>query len=369
MSSDSAPTEALKRHLDWSKKQGRILTANGSADRLYHADRGYPFRPEECPHFHLQSGTTREAYCRWKSEQQELPIVGVWARPLFYGGWEHSTGHDEVVFNAQTRNLFIDLRIPSSRRQILSSHFRSLDDMNGEQLRYYARQHVFSGFSKLVREDGRLLCTRHHCIDWNFVGTPRSRPNKWWVDMADNHVRRETGAFMWKEWSYARDEQGQHYYCEHWERLAGSNPGPVVALRKEDSGRDGVLVIVGDHFSYVLGREHRPYRDGDFGSLVDLVDDAVTCGELEVARQWLGIQGGHGRISSGWMLDNCIEPWKEGTALWKPSSVSVVGASVEECYVLWNNERWYVFDCNLATVSDLSRVLHTTGPSVARSRL
>lgn len=118
--------------------------------------------------------------------------------------------------------------------------------MNGDQLQYYARQHVFAGFSRIVTNDSEQLhpvwffpacCTRHHCIDWNYVGTPRSRPNKWWI---------ESNRDVWKEWAFAQDFAGQCYYCERWERIEDGNSNVVVALRKkqQQNSRDGVIVVV-----------------------------------------------------------------------------------------------------------------------------
>lgn len=358
---DTAPlamTESslICRHLNWSKKQGRILTANGSAERLYTSDRGYPFNDDECPHFHLIAGITYATFERWKEDQKDLPIVGAWKRPLFHGGWEHSTSIDETVFNLQSRNLFIDMRIPTTRKYILPSNLRSLADMDGEQLRYFARQHVFAGFSKLGNEGERVYCTRHHCIDWNFVGTPRNRPNKWWIELQPD----KAPVRAWKEWAFAKDDQDQHYYCERWESLPSSSPQPSVTLRKMN-GRDGVLIIVGDHFSYILNRRVQTHTS--YVSLVDLVDDAVDRGDNETARLWLGIEAGHGRVSKGWILDNCIEPWREGTRLWNAQSVSVCGEDINDCHVLWNDEEWELFDCNLESTHELACILRFTAPN------
>jgi hypothetical protein len=388
--------EIVRKHLEWSDKQRRILTANGEADRFYREERGFAFSDTELPHYYLlqqhdllssssdgEQTTTRssthEIFQRWKSQDSEtksFPIVGAWKRPLFYGGWEHSTDQDEFVFNLQTRTLFIDLRIPCTRDYLLSelsAELRSLEDLNGEQLSYFARQHIFAGYSRLAavsqRKDGTgardtsksinnvalfdHCYTRHHCIDWNFVGVARSRPNKWWVEQSSD-------ANMWKEWAYATDDSGQHYYCERWERLQEAK-SPVLALRKS-SGRDGVLIVVGDHFSYCLDREitqqrHKAYAKHN-GSLVSLVDEVLKLGDLEAARAWLGIQGGHGQVSRGWQLDHCIEFWKEGSPLWSKADILVQGEFVEDCRLIWNQEAWIVFECSLVSVDDLRELLY-----------
>ena len=279
--------------LDWTKKQGRILTGGGRAEEYYTAERGFPFGAIELPHHYLLD----EVFCNGKnadedaetwqqqqqqqyytdylstverrgqatSHQQSSILTGAWKRTLFYGGWEHSTDHDEHTFNLQTNTLFVDLRIPCARRRALlltsssSGVVSSLDDLTPEQLRIYARQHVFAGYTRhcssnsnhsddnndsnnhpqdddpnksRINKSSRYLfrdgcCTRHHCIDWNFVGVGRTRPNKWWIETAKNDKD------VWKEWAYATDEHGQHYYCEQWERWEGGGSSPVVALRKK----------------------------------------------------------------------------------------------------------------------------------------
>ena len=103
--------------LQWSDKQRRILTANGRAEEYYSAERGFAFEPEELPHCYFRIG--RSMFREWKQQQQQHCgiIVGAWKRPLFVGGWEHSTDQEEYVFNFQTHTLFVDLRIPTLRNK------------------------------------------------------------------------------------------------------------------------------------------------------------------------------------------------------------------------------------------------------------
>jgi hypothetical protein len=181
------------------------------------------------------------------------------------------------------------------------------------------------------------------------------RPNKWWIDP------QATTNNVWKEWAYATDPNGQHYYCERWERLEGDNDSPVLALRKL-SGRDGILVVVGDHFNYCIDRsvtDHDiTYRlENGCASLGDLVDTAIRQGDLETARRWLSVKGGHGRISSGWIVDCAIEFWKEGQPLWGKDEVQVEGNSMDDFRLYWNNEPWEVFQCNLTSVNSLRKLL------------
>jgi hypothetical protein len=393
--------EAMKSkevHMDWSDKQRRILTANGMAERWYKAEHGFAFIDQELPHHHILHGGTRAIFKRWKTEEENAcinrttsPIVGVWKRSLFYGGFEFSTDRDEYSCNVQTDNLFIDLRIPVSRDQLLmqpsSTKIQSLEDLTSEQLCIYARQHIFAGFTKMQKSTSSsndmmypYCASRHHCIDWNFVGTPRSRPNKWWVELCgpkmDGHDSKATVVQQWKEWAYATDPNKQHYYCELWERWDSSfsSPSaPMLCLRK-DSGRDGILIVMGDHVIYCLDRCNANLQTcGSLTSLVAVVDESVQQrNDFDTARAWLSMEGGHGRwnssqgnndapVGSGsWVLDHCIEFWKQDQPLFDPDDlqlISVTESSMEKCVVRWKNESWTVFDSNLSSVAALQNLL------------
>jgi hypothetical protein len=166
-------------------------------------------------------------------------IAGAWTRPVFVGGWDHSTGGTgyqsgqtnpstlavavtERVFNLQTSSgLFIDMRVPivdvdwSSHRvselfftknmfprdfcsrlgfalfnsAIDSSSRQSFDTMSLYELRLFARRHAFAGYSiqsEPSSPPSPLVVTRHHCIDWNYIGFLRPRPNKWRVEMRED---------------------------------------------------------------------------------------------------------------------------------------------------------------------------------------
>jgi hypothetical protein len=338
-----------KQHMEWTSKQGHILSGGGMAEEFFTPERGFSFEPCELPHHHLIRKETHEVFNTWRSSKGPCSLVtGAWNRPLFVGGWLHTTDEDESVYNVQTHNLFVDIRIPRSRENILlADKFSSIQDLNPLQLKIYARQHIFAGFSVFALEGGRPLCTRHHCIDWNFVGTPRSRPNKWWIKMNGDGTK-------WKENSYATDEDHQYYYCERWERLNTAQM-PRLALRKSGAHqRDGIFVLVGDHFNYVLSRNlvgnEKEYPQK---TLVDLVDAAVSAGDLATARSYLSIEGGHGRVSNGWKLDCAIPPWNEGNKLWTPDDLKIEGDSIESCRVLWGREEWEIYDCSFESKEEL----------------
>jgi hypothetical protein len=348
-------TEELEtQHLAWTSKQGNILTGGGKAEEFYTPERGFKYEQTELPHHHLMREETHEVFQNWLSSKPPCSLVtGAWNRPLFVGGWYHTTDEDERVYNVQTHNLFVDLRIPRSREKLLfRGNISSLEDLEPHELRIYARQHVFAGFSVFSVESQRPLCTRHHCIDWNFVGTPRPRPNKWWIKMNEEDTK-------WKEYSYATDDEGQHYYFERWERLDFIAKVPRLALRKSSSHkRDGVFVLVGDHFNYVVSRDlSGDEKEYSQTSLVDLVDAAVSAGDLVTARSYLSIEAGHGTISQGWKLDCAIPPWHEGKKLLESKDITIMGKSLESCYVVWKGERWDLCDCSFGSLQELQEFL------------
>jgi hypothetical protein len=403
-----------QHHLTWSDRQGRILTANGRAAKYWSA---VPFEEADLPHYWLERNETRQSFDSWKAGDlarisltdrvdSGAIIVGAWCRTVFFGEWDFSSHKDEHVYNLQSRTLFVDLRIPRSRLEAVVfgssdrySSIQSVQDLRrGQELRWYARQHVFAGYSRLTataEEKEKVAgvsigagmissCVRHHCLDWNYVGVRRPVPNQWWIQVhPDNRD-------VWREWAYPTNDIRHHYYGEEWKRLvpsSRSNVGKielevgVVAFRKRiaaDEDEDGVLVIVGDHFNYCVGRPlvrrgtggaAAARNDDDdavpYGasSLVELVDRAVAGGDLDTARAWLDrIQGGHGRVSAGWTIDCAIEFWKEGTRFWSSSlseeePVRLVGDSVDACVIVHGRDEWTVFECNIPSIQSLKSFL------------
>ena len=495
-----------QEHLDWSDQQRRILTDNGNAEIWYHPERGYPFTENELPHYYLQhnkqqqSMSSREIFLQWKLQQQSVveptnhvtqmlknthhPIVGIWERTLFYGGLEYTTNRTEYTYNIQTSTLFIDLRIPKTRDEILMVQhqlqqepkpIQSLYDMNIEQLRYYARQHIFAGYTKLQRvmstaddnsnsetrrtsssgsEDHTVVssfpycATRYHCIDWNYVGIPRSRPNKWYIELPliystnrnnnddddDNATMTttETRIDQWKEWAYATNQYQQHYYCECWKRRCNddliinhpssrssnnnknNNDDPkedIFLILRKCSDPDGIIIILNDHIMYCIDRVDSvlPFTllSSTLTSMVAVVDELlIKRNDLDVARKYLSMQGGHGRwvpttssttshhhsnpesLHNGdggsWILDHCIEFWKQGHSFFSTNDeITIVGTSVEHCTIQWKKippyyqtgegsnknknhhhteTEWSIFDTNIDSVASI-RLLLLSGPN------
>lgn len=367
-----------QKQLNWSSKQVSLLTCSFQAESYYTEDNGYPFRPEELPHHLLNRRLTVSQFQAWRQDQASSPIVGAWKRPLFYSAFDHSSQEEESVFNVQTNTLFVDLRIPTSRNPLIQSlrarNVKSWEGLDREELRLMARQHVFAGFSRVQEtknaSDRSIVlptqnkdppyphfCTRHHCMDWNYIGGPgRSRPNKWWIELSPSSPN------VWKEWAYATDPAGQHYYCERWERLPGSDSSaPIVALRRvfrEEDGenRDGIIVVVGNHFNYCIQVLPHTATSVTGSSFIERVDNALDKeDDVYAARNLLcRLQAGHGHINSReWMIDEAIEFWKEGTPLWNPEKdLQITGYSINDCQLTWNGDIWEVFETNLPTIRD-----------------
>ncbi|CAM9461977.1 unnamed protein product [Ectocarpus fasciculatus] len=368
--------------LNWSDKQSHILTGGGVSSKWYRGPR-FPFSQEELPHFHKARGTTHEAFALWHNQGTGCgaEIAGAWKRPLFVGGWTHSddaaepaspssplppTGQEgEKTFNLQTPSVFIDIRVPKAGTALLGHH-RSFHTMTDFELRLFARRHAFAGYTRVqpvtspsvdaaslyggggeergAEQHGRLegsegsVATRHHCIDWNYVGEARPRPNKWRVEMGP-------GGDVWKEWGFAKDAFDQHVYMERWERLPGGR-GPYLALRRRPSSApDALLVVCGDHFGLIVDRDPGSMEagggdGGGKGGLVGRVDDAIARGDRRRALELLSLEASHGRVSAQkgtlcrlpWTVNCSLHPWLENR---RPFLGSVLKIAPDSLSVGW----------------------------------
>ena len=144
---------------DWSAKQGRVLSGAGRVEQCFP-----PFDPAELPHHHLLQGDTAEAFAALCRSAPPSPICGAWTRPLFVGGWEHTSDSGptgERVFNVQSTAVFIDIRIPRQATPLFAGR-SALQELSLPELRLFARRHAFAGVSVLAGDP--LVATRHHSI-------------------------------------------------------------------------------------------------------------------------------------------------------------------------------------------------------------
>lgn len=313
MSSDDYDASYLQ-HLDWTAKQGRILTGNNILSKCY--QKGRDFEEEDLPHHHKSKGTSHTVFRQWAKERRSTDLIaGSWSRPLFSGGWEEDGPWATRVKNVQTPTLFIDMRIPRSRPEVLK-RARSLDDLNLEQLRLLSRQHCFAGYSLVDGADADgPVCIRHHSIDWN--PSPRRGPNKWRIDLKPDRS-------TFKEFCYATDKHGQAVYMERWQRMEDSD-GPFLAMRKleDEPGPDTILVIAGNHFSYIRDRRQQLPSFDDRArtpSLAQLVDEAVEAGNKATLCSYLDVECSAGVLMDiagfpAWLIELSTFPWLEGKSL------------------------------------------------------
>lgn len=317
-------------------------------------------------HFILILESTHRQFREWRQNNLICPqLTGVWNRPLFVGGMDHTTDLDERVFNIQTPSMFIDLRIPTQRPQFARMGHRSTATLSDEQLRVFARQHCFSGYSLLTDQDPPVVA-RHHMLDWNFVGVMRSRPNKWRVEM--DEATNDT----WQEWSFAKDDFGQHYYLERWERREADarGKGRVLALRTvEDSAREKVLIVCGDHFQYARARVGSQNKNphGEYPSLIALVDDLLSKEDRAGAEAYLTLEGGHGMVDENmcWIVDTATHPWQEGSTMAEMTYTNVEAEVVETTQgpeflgwtVSFGGDRWEVLESSFQNISEVKNFL------------
>lgn len=331
-------SRATSAALDWTAKQARILTGGGLAEQLYTAERGFAFSPQELPHFHLTQGTTHASFRQWaKSGRTCSALIGAWSRPLFSGGWEHTSDADEAVCNTQTAALFIDIRIPHSRPRLPDR--QSLAECGSEELRLLARQHAFAGYTLPDDGDvwsGKLTCTRHHAIDWNYVASPRPRPNRWRVELGPPELDAsgQQAPAQWKEWSHARDDHGQSYYMERWSRMAGDGQGRArsAGFRRCGTSPDAMVCLVGEHFAFATARpQARPEAAvAPATTLVGTVDEALHAGDRATAEWCLSLLAGHGWLhvdgaACQALVERATHPWHEGRRM--PSLRGITAAS------------------------------------------
>lgn len=333
----------VERALKWSELQGHILSGGGTAEALYTEARGYPFSSDELPHHHLINGSTSTAFQAWsvqasaaKSATAEW-MAGAWHRTIFAGGGMQTTDADETCLNLITpHGPFIDIRIPNACGRLLGDRSwdevaaaveagqseRPLASLTDLEVRLLSRQHAFGGVGVLSRYDDppspddacEAVCTRHHAIDWNFVGALRPRPNKWRV--------KPTNRDDWEELAYADDEQGQPYYYERWVRAAGGGAQPSLALRavqpslSGSPSRDALLLVVGGYFSYVVARPIEHSALSSYGkALFAVVDEAILRGDRHIAEQCLLQESGYGRVGGEWTIEASLQPWRIGKPL------------------------------------------------------
>ena len=387
---DAASPPPLPPLLTWGATQSHILTGGGRLAANFLPGRDFE-TPTDLPHTVKARGldASREQYREWLATGRRDPdsgAVGAWCRPLFSGGWAHSSSADTQVFNLQTPSIFIDLRFPRARLSRPRGFYgATLEDCTNAQLRELSRQHCFAGYALVDRSksntaspspprsspsiDDLPICTRHHALDWNYHARfPRSRPNKWRIEP---HPSGDGSQF--KEWGFATEPRnGQAIYMERWALLPDSRPssttkkgefrsqhgskGPWLALRAIDTDVDAFLVVVGDHFAFARDRV-RSLPDFSYakkGGCGSLADAALQRGDREALLALISLEGSYGHVSGEdktkgceslplWEIECSTWPWREGCRLVEGAH-TVWDSHSRLAAVEWDGVQWEVLE-------------------------
>ena len=368
----------LSTLLSWGSTQSHILTGNGLLSIV--STEGKDFEAHDLPHSLIRNRISKRTFKDWlKRGKVSYAIMGCWYRPIFSGGWMESNDTDTLAYNIQTPSIFIDMRFPSRRPSEILMKRGSLSQCSDIELKILARQHCFAGYTYPEESARPLLFTRHHVIDWNYHPRfPRNRPNRWWVEL---NAKEDS----FKEFSFARDSNNVPIYFERWARFHGdSNGKEYLALRKitscpfqalaegKEPQRDGILVVMGDHFALAIDRS---IQCPNFESFIpaagqgtgpgDLIDHALSIGHSESARadveNFLDLTGCYGQISyntqtkaTNWTIIKSTKPWLEGSQLFSHTDVKLkwddnpeIGSINELQSILWDGAEWEVLECSL----------------------
>lgn len=419
--------------LQWSNTQSYILTGGGVLSSIMIPNEHYN-DPEDLPHYFLMQNNSHHIFNIFLLENRLSHIIcGAWSRPIFSGGWMESSDYDTEAFNLQTPSIFIDLRFPVNRPIDTFKFSSSLSDFSIYNLQILSRQHCFGGYTlpenttplPAVGFPTGPVFTRFHVIDWNYHPSyPRPRPNRWWVDVKED-------AMSFKEYSVARDKFGVPVYYERWQRSPGdANGRKYLAMRTKkrvpasasasatestshrsnsaieeggSGGRDGLLVVVGDHFACAFDRA-APFPDfpGSSGpggpALIDFAvaqieqlgfasDEAMEWKRKVVA--YLDLEGCYGRVrgvdgagdeSEGmgspsapcdWRIRRSTHPWREGQSLWTtadfqhtparlvwkdgtPTAMEQTNSDTWDASVMssvtmhWREQEWEMLECSFS---------------------
>mmetsp|Transcript_20579 Transcript_20579/g.28360 ORF Transcript_20579/g.28360 Transcript_20579/m.28360 type:complete len:319 (-) Transcript_20579:413-1369(-) len=300
-----------------------------------------------------------------------------------------STCKDTAAYNLQTSTMFVDMRFPNARPNFLKLK-RSLHNLSDLELRILSRQHCFAGYT--FPEIQPQTFTRHHIIDWNYhPNFPRTRPNRWWVELQPTGTSSDAKAIQplspsFKEFSTTRDMNGVPIYMERWQRLQPTNhqgEQQVVLWRQSSKQHPlAVLVVVGLHFSFTIDRDYSSAVEilklcnsqsclGGGPLFVDfLLNDRLHCDtdgsglshqiRRKAAEDYLSLIGDYGLIAKSsedsWKIEKSTHPWREGNCLirpgdlkWKRRSDSNRGSDCSKMQIEWKGQGlWEVFDASVS---------------------
>ena len=228
-------------------------------------------------------------------------LVGLWRRESIEMR-DGTADRTTRAFWGQTRNLFVDIRIPRSRPASLGR--RGFEDFTLEELGQIAEQHAFAGHV-IVKGD---RCTWLRCIDYQpNTGRPDTGRLRLEGDTLHEEGDAESVIGMGYHEVYRRDVGGER------RRLA---------LRLDDcdgtpfGGRpasDAILVVLDDRFMFARAR---PRELGRAETLRELVTQAH--GDHAAIEACLDCEISIGRLGTddrAWRIERSTLPWREGQRL------------------------------------------------------
>uniref|UniRef100_A0A7S0ZB89 Uncharacterized protein n=1 Tax=Timspurckia oligopyrenoides TaxID=708627 RepID=A0A7S0ZB89_9RHOD len=376
-----------KELMYWAATQQHILTGGGLLTSC-----AWKFNERELPHYYLGKSISHRMFNEWNSKLRDSDsqkiLIGAWERTLFKGGQFISNTNDTQVFNLQTSLLFIDMRFPNYR--FLNSteikNVRCLDDLTNHQLRLLARQHCFSGVSLIQNSNSTLktgICTRHHCIDWNYHPQyPRNRPNQWKFIQSPDALQFDeySVAFLpLKPHQLHENAEPVPVYMESWRRYSNDSNGrnvfamrlipesdPEYEIYKMQSQFqaqqsdpmskeliDAVFLVIGNHFAYVEDNRGALISDlsnkirGSVGSgCANLVDAAYRNDDRDLMKKLLSVEGSYGQVkgsntNSCWTVLRSTMPWKEASRMLMEKELSIL---CDLNLVKFKNRLWKVYE-------------------------
>jgi hypothetical protein len=260
--------------------------------------------------------------------------IGLWRR-AFKEMEDGSADRTTRVFYGQSRNLFIDIRIPIDRPAARAG--QGVESYSLEELARIAKQQAFAGHAVIA--DGR--CTWHRTIDYQ----PRTgRPDSSLIEIEGDelHERGDASSVTGMNFYelYHRECRGQDRRLAF--RLAGSDGAPFGGR----PARDAFLVVLDDRFWFARPRP----RDLGMGkSLPDLVREAGD--DRAAIEACLDCEISLGRLGEGeraWRIELSTLPWREGERLFQRGRATFDGTSGmlrQETQAGWAD--WRLYDSNL----------------------
>lgn len=228
-------------------------------------------------------------------------LIGLWRREVFESR-DGTIDRTTQVFWGQTRNLFVDLRIPKNRPKSLGR--RGFEDFTREELSHIAEQYAFAGH--VVVEGDRCTWIRH--IDY--------QPNTGRPDTA----RLQLEGDKLHEDGNAESVVGAGYHEVYRRAFSGEKRRLALRLDACDGtpfgGRpasNAILVVLDDRFMFARARPSELDRSE---TLLDLV--MQVRGDRTTIESYLDCEVSIGRLGndeSAWKIERSTLPWREGQRL------------------------------------------------------